>query len=222
MLLVFLLGFSLVACEDGDAQTTQEGFFGDWYNTAGRKLEIKEDGTYVLADEKDGGTWEKKDGTLLECTDCYGSFSATRAEKNGVETITFGPYGDFHRATEEELARFAQALVLPFRSIHSFENGIAVINEGKEFDTQKSVVINRDGLALSVLEGDAVTNREFWGELVIGEDCIMDQTTGKLIASGRIIGKTINTLRSSEAIPYSPGCPMRFLTPRATRRSTGL
>lgn len=183
--LILLLALSFVACGEGtptDAPPTAEpkAFFGDWYNSAGRKLQIKEDGTYLLAHEAEGGTWKKQSDTLLECTDAYGVFSVTVSET----AVTFGPYGEFHRATKEELALFEKAQFHALASLGVFKDGHAAANTGK-----KSVFINEDGLALSVPEKDAGFQAQFFGNLYAGSDCAVEIFSGSTVASGSVIGK---------------------------------
>ncbi len=192
LLLSLLLALSFVACEGkgepiptDQAKPSQEGFLGDWYNTAGRKLEIKEDGTYRLDHEKDGGTWKKESDTLLECTDAYGSFTATRTTEDAGDTVCFGPYGNFRRATEEDLARFAQAQSTPLKLIGVFDEGVALATDG-----EKTFVINEDGLATLILNKAPFPTPEFFGDLLICNQSILDKNTGTPIANGEIVAKT--------------------------------
>ncbi|MBP3301073.1 MAG: hypothetical protein J6M34_06185 [Clostridia bacterium] len=191
-LLTILLALPLAACtgevpQNADDLSVQEGFGGIWYNSAGRKLELKSDGTYLLADEVEGGKWEKKSETDAECTDVYGTFSATYAKEDSEERLTFGPYGEFHRATEEELSRFEKGLNLPLHSVSFFHQGLAVSSQGKENAPATLAVINRDGLALSVPENAAFGRVEFFGDLLIFDKGITNFTTGKAVAVGQEI-----------------------------------
>lgn len=190
LFLALLLSLSFAACgesespDNNQAKSPEEGVFGEWYNTAGRKLEINEDGTYRIAHEAEGGTWKQQNETLLECTDAYGSFSATLTAAEDGNRVTFGPYGEFFRATEEDLRRFAKAQLYPIGNHWGFDGGLALVSENL-----KAVVINEDGLAVTVTGENIAMDPEFFGDLLILDERILKMPSGKVIVRGYVVGR---------------------------------
>ena len=195
ILLTLILSLGLVACNGGgsgeteEAPPPQEGFGGVWYNSAGRKLELKEDGTYLLADEVEGGKWEKKSETEGECTDAYGTFSVTYAKDESGESLVFGPYGTFRRATEEQVARYESALRKPIINAHLSEDCAMVFwNDTEQTNLASNAVINNEGLVLGVPSITvAATVYQFYEDVILTAGSVVDKKTGNVLHSGNVL-----------------------------------
>ena len=199
ILLTLVLALGMVACTEAGDATVQDGFNGVWYNSAGRKLELKDDGTYLLADEVEGGKWDEKSESEAECTDVYGTFSATYAKDDEGESLVFGPYGTFRRATEEQIARYESALRKPLVKVFfGPETSLAVWHETKESYVETTAIINDQGLAIAVPNATPPLNYSaaastvlFYEEVILqiinGSAWILDRETGIVLHSGSIL-----------------------------------
>ena len=197
IILTLVLALGTVACTEAGDATVQEGFDGVWYNSAGRKLELKNDGTYLLADEVEGGKWEKKSEIEAECTDVYGTFSATYAKDESGESLVFGPYGTFRRATEEQVARYESALCKPILSITTgTDYSLATWHLDSPASRENAAIINGEGLVLATLDtmiaGSAILYDEvlLWISENRNQGWVINRNTGAVLASGSPLSNT--------------------------------
>ena len=95
LLVVVLMASALSACGTGPS----EQIIGKWYNSKGKCLDVRSDGSWKLEGSYGTGRWKVLDDKeTVEFTDFYGDTQETKIyeDESGVY-IDFGHYGDFYK-----------------------------------------------------------------------------------------------------------------------------
>ncbi len=93
-----LLVFAILLCSLTGCSSTSS-ITGKWYNTGGKCLDIRKDGSWKLEDSYGSGTWKVlDDGKTFEFKDFYGDTHETTISEDDIgKFIDFGHYGDFYK-----------------------------------------------------------------------------------------------------------------------------
>ena len=129
---------TLSAC-NADPQKSIEG---KWYDSSGKCLDIRSDGTYKLDNDYGTGRWKfLDDGETIEFTDFYGSTLETKVgTESKKQYIILGNYGKFYNKSTENNANAENNTT----STKTITYSTLLAGKGNSFHNGKALVEYKD------------------------------------------------------------------------------
>ena len=153
--LATILALTLMLCTLSACNSNSKNSpVGKWYNSQGKCLDVRSDGTYELENDYGTGSWKYlDDGKTIEFKDFYGSTIKTKAGKDKKGNyIVLESWGTFYKDSQKNTNKTNNAsqisYTLSYYSRASFSDNRAVIEYENETGKEYTALIDINGKIL--------------------------------------------------------------------------